>query len=215
MSPRVSAEYKAKKKSELLHAAKRVFIRKGYSQATMQDIMDEAGVSRGALYAYFENIEHAYLELLQHEDREDLHFFDAGDAGTSWQQMKRWVAKQQKVIEHMDESLFLANSEFFLSVRRRAEHDGVPYLSNRYSEIVAALAAFFQRGTDRGEWKPRLPEEAIARYLVSFMDGLMIDTAHLGPDRTKVKEQLETLLFSLEEMLYPANDEQVKFGKGE
>jgi len=43
MSPKVSAEYKANRKSELLQAAKRVFIRKGYSQATMQDIMSWTG----------------------------------------------------------------------------------------------------------------------------------------------------------------------------
>jgi len=34
----------------------------------------------------------------------------------------------------------------------------------------------------------------------------MIDTAHLGPGRTKVKEQLDTLLFTLEEMLRPTRD---------
>ena len=43
MCPRVSEEYKQEKKHEILRAARRVFIRKGYTRTVMQDIMDEAG----------------------------------------------------------------------------------------------------------------------------------------------------------------------------
>ncbi len=69
--------------------------------------------------------------------------------------------------------------------------------------MVDVLTAFFAHGTATGEFKPQLSPEAIARYLISVIDGLMLDTAHLGAEKTKVSEQMEALLFSLRAMLGP------------
>lgn len=44
MAPIVSEEYKRKKKRELIQAARKVFIERGFVRTSMQDIMDEARV---------------------------------------------------------------------------------------------------------------------------------------------------------------------------
>lgn len=206
MAPKVSEEYKQQKKTELLQAAKQVFIKKGYTNATMQDILDEAGVSRGALYAYFDNLEHVYIELLRYEDQQDILCFTPDDERTSWQQIISWLDKQRMQIKQMDQSLLVANSEFFLSVRENKA--GYPYISDRYQRLVEVLIAFIQAGAERGDLAPRFPRDSIARYLISFIDGLMLDTAHLGQDKTNVDEQCDLLLFSLKEMLRPVSTEE-------
>lgn len=206
MAPKVSEEYKQHKKTELLQAAKQVFIKKGYTNATMQDILDEAGVSRGALYAYFDNLEHVYIELLRYEDQQDILCFTPDDERTSWQQLTSWVDKQRMQIKQMDQSLLVANSEFFLSVRENKA--GYPYITDRYQRLVEVLIAFMQAGAERGDLAPRFPRDSIARYLISFIDGLMLDTAHLGQDKTNVDEQCDLLLFSLKEMLRPVSTEE-------
>lgn len=206
MSPKVSDEYKNQKKTLLLQAAKRVFLAKGYTKTTMQDVMDEAGISRGALYAYFDNVEHLYMELLQFEDQQDVLFFSPNDDETSWQQITNWVHKQQKEIEQIEQTLTQANSEYFLSIRDSVKQEGETYSTTRYDRIVNALTVLFQSGTKKGELQPRLPAEKISRYLVSFIDGLMLDTAHLGPEKTRVAEQMEALIFSLREMLRPVQE---------
>lgn len=206
MAPKVSEEYKQQKKTELLQAAKQVFIKKGYTNATMQDILDEAGVSRGALYAYFDNLEHVYIELLRYEDQQDILCFTPDDERTSWQQLTSWVDKQRMQIKQMDQSLLAANSEFFLSVRENKA--GYPYITDRYQRLVEVLIAFMQAGAERGDLAPRFPRDSIARYLISFIDGLMLDTAHLGQDKTNVDEQCDLLLFSLKEMLRPVSTEE-------
>lgn len=203
MAPKVSDEYKTKKKIELLQAAKRVFISKGYTRATMQDVMDEAGVSRGALYAYFDNLEHLYLELLQFEDQQDVQFFTPIAGETFWNQITKWVYKQQVEIEKIEQTLSQANSEFFLSLKDQQKQQTYPYVTTRYEKMVDVLTAFFAHGTATGEFKPQLPPEAIARYLITVIDGLMLDTAHLGAEKTKVPAQMEVLLFSLRAMLGP------------
>lgn len=206
MAPKVSEEYKQHKKTELLQAAKQVFIKKGYTNATMQDILDEAGVSRGALYAYFDNLEHVYIELLRYEDQQDILCFTPDDERTSWQQITSWVDKQRMQIKQMDQSLLVANSEFFLSVRENKA--GYPYITDRYQRLVEVLIAFMQAGAERGDLAPRFPQDSIARFLISFIDGLMLDTAHLGQDKTIVDEQCDLLLFSLKEMLRPVSTEE-------
>ncbi|USG64814.1 TetR family transcriptional regulator [Brevibacillus ruminantium] len=210
MAPRVSDAYKTRKKQELLQAARRIFVRKGYTRATMQDIMEEAGVSRGALYAYFENIEHVYLELLRSDDQTDIQLFLPDDSCTAWQQLKRWVYKQQTLIEGIEHSLLLANTEFFLSMHNQKPSEGSSYLHARYERIVEVLIEFFQQGVAKNELQPQQPVDSIAHYLVSFIDGLMLDSFHMGPHRTNVPAQIEVLLFSLQAMLSPTDENSPK-----
>lgn len=51
--PKVSAEHRAARHAEIVDAALRVLMRKGYSRATMADIIAESGLSAGAIYGYF------------------------------------------------------------------------------------------------------------------------------------------------------------------
>ena len=49
------AAAKAERRNEILVAARDVFARKGYHQATIDDIVKAAGVARGTYYLYFED----------------------------------------------------------------------------------------------------------------------------------------------------------------
>jgi AcrR family transcriptional regulator len=51
--PKVVPEYKAQARARIVEAARVVFQRKGFRSATMEDIAEELGVSKGALYLYF------------------------------------------------------------------------------------------------------------------------------------------------------------------
>jgi AcrR family transcriptional regulator len=53
------------KETRVLEATKRVFLRYGYRRVTMQDIADEAGISRPALYLIFSNKEEAFLAAIR------------------------------------------------------------------------------------------------------------------------------------------------------
>lgn len=53
--PRVPAAYAEARIREITDAAYRVFARRGFAAATMQEIADEAGLSVGALYQYFKS----------------------------------------------------------------------------------------------------------------------------------------------------------------
>ncbi|WP_456289765.1 TetR family transcriptional regulator [Paenibacillus sp. AK002] len=203
MCPRVSDEYKQQKKLEILGAARRVFIRKGYTRTVMQDIMEEAGMSRGAVYAYFGNVEHVFLEVLRYDDQEALRFFEPDSPHSIWKQMLDWIKKQQEDISLIHHSLVLARAEYFLSSSYDHAKQGDPYITERYQITVEALCGVIRKGQEQGEFRPRLEPEAIARYMISFLNGLMLDTFQLGAGVTCVPEQLESFLYSLGEMLNP------------
>ncbi|MCJ7464875.1 MAG: TetR/AcrR family transcriptional regulator [Thermoplasmata archaeon] len=55
--PKVVLEYKEQAKKRIMDAASAEFAKKGYRKTTMNDIAKRIGVSKGAVYQYFENKE--------------------------------------------------------------------------------------------------------------------------------------------------------------
>ena len=61
--PKVVPEYKEEAKTKIIEAARTVFAKKGYHDATMDDVAKEVGVSKGALYSYFKSKEDLLKEI--------------------------------------------------------------------------------------------------------------------------------------------------------
>jgi AcrR family transcriptional regulator len=59
------AERQAQTRSDLLDAAARVFVARGFAGSSVEAIADEAGYTRGAFYSNFESKEELFAELLQ------------------------------------------------------------------------------------------------------------------------------------------------------
>ncbi|MET7401476.1 TetR/AcrR family transcriptional regulator [Dactylosporangium sp. NPDC005572] len=55
--PRVTDEYRAGRRAEILRAAARLFAANGFHATSMADIISEAGLSAGAVYRYFHSKE--------------------------------------------------------------------------------------------------------------------------------------------------------------
>ncbi|PFK43885.1 hypothetical protein COI93_09000 [Bacillus cereus] len=59
------------KKTLILESAKKVFMRKGYNNVTMHDIVKESGISRGGLYYYYQSVEEIFHNLIAYVQRTD------------------------------------------------------------------------------------------------------------------------------------------------
>ena len=62
--PRVKAEHKKIRKSQILNAAFKCFSKKGYQGTSMRDIFKEANLSAGAVYNYYDSKEAIVRELV-------------------------------------------------------------------------------------------------------------------------------------------------------
>ena len=53
-----------KKKNKILDAALQIFVRKGYSETRMDDIVHASGMSKGAIYHHYSSKRDLFLELI-------------------------------------------------------------------------------------------------------------------------------------------------------
>lgn len=53
--PKVSPQYRDERRAHILAAARRCFVRNGFHETSMQDLVREAGLSSGAVYRYFDS----------------------------------------------------------------------------------------------------------------------------------------------------------------
>jgi AcrR family transcriptional regulator len=63
--PKVSEEHKQARREQILAGAQRAFARHGYEGATVARLEEETGLSRGAIFNYFENKEALFVELVR------------------------------------------------------------------------------------------------------------------------------------------------------
>jgi TetR/AcrR family transcriptional regulator, transcriptional repressor of aconitase len=63
--PKVTEEHKQRRRDEILEGAQRAFARHGYEGATVTRIEEETGLSRGAIFNYFENKEALFVALVK------------------------------------------------------------------------------------------------------------------------------------------------------
>ena len=162
-------------RAELLAAALRVFARRGYRHAGVDEIATEAGYSKGALYWHFSGKE----ELLQVLLEERI------DAPT-----RELVALMESAPPERDMSV-VAAEEF--ARRLSAERDAVllereywslairdPELRDRYAERQAELrramaAALVARARHLGAPDIASRADDVARIVLSVMGGLAVD----------------------------------------
>src|SRR4051812_23720979 len=59
------AEQKARTRESLLRSAAKVFARQGFQAATLEDVAEGAGFSKGAVYANFASKDELFIALLE------------------------------------------------------------------------------------------------------------------------------------------------------
>jgi AcrR family transcriptional regulator len=63
--PKVSEEHKEARREQILAGAQRAFARHGYEGATVARLEEETGLSRGAIFNYYENKEALFVALVR------------------------------------------------------------------------------------------------------------------------------------------------------
>jgi AcrR family transcriptional regulator len=162
-------------RDELLSAALRVFARRGYRDAGVDEIAAEAGYSKGALYWHFSGKEELLTALV--EERIDA-------------PMREMVALLRSAPPERDMSVE-ASREF--ARRLNSDRDALlleheywslairdPELRARYAERVAELRAAFARALEArarhlGTPDLPMPAEDVARVVLSIIGGLAVD----------------------------------------
>ena len=163
----------------LLAAARRVFLKRGYHGASVDQIAEEAGFSTGVVYSQFEGKADLFLSLLESriEERAAGNLRVAGSVGGN-----RGI---ERLLEHAA-SVDRAEPEWGLLViefRVHAARD--PELGRRYAALHARTVAGMERAIallDQGSGgPPLLPPAELARLVVAVGVGARLEHA-VDPD---------------------------------
>lgn len=197
--PKVNQAHIEKRKDDILRAARRVFLRKGFEPATMQDVVEESGMSRGGVYSYFSSTE----EMIQAIHIQNQHEFPATLQRLSAEKETVWEVVEALVDDFQDDDdedgLGIVMFEYSVVSWRNEERK--QFIVESSQTVMDQLVGLFQKGVARGEFQPLQPLEAIAVMFAMITDGLTLYTSIAGPERIYLGEQLKGLKMYLRTVL--------------
>jgi AcrR family transcriptional regulator len=174
-------EQRRRNRDLVLAAARQMFLARGYHGASLEQIADEAGFSKGVVYSQFESKADLFLALLELRIEER--------AGDNARFVERLVTRDgltldeglRALAEHVTER-DRADAEWgLLVIEFRVHAARNPELNRRYEQVhertVAGVAGVLARIYDRaGEALP-LPARELARMMLTVGAGARLEQA--------------------------------------
>jgi AcrR family transcriptional regulator len=171
------AEKQARTRAELLATAARVFARRGYNGASVEEIAEEAGYSHGAVYSNFAGKADLFLAVLEEYMAERARELAATQIGLGEEEpievRARALADQWMERFARDRESFLLHMEFIAHAGRD------PELAERFGTRSAALreaiAGYIGHYQEREGIEAALPPADLALVLRALGIGLAVE----------------------------------------
>lgn len=174
MSPKLKPETLKKRKAQILKAAAACFAREGYHQTTMDDIVREAGLSKGGVYWHFKSKKELFLALFESLLSEtEAMMVNAAAEQTDVKEKLRAVLVAAAALFSSDE--FREYSPLLIDVWLQNRHDPqVNQLTVRmYEGLRRPLIELIEAGITLGQFRP-VDVSALVAILLALCDGLMV-----------------------------------------
>jgi AcrR family transcriptional regulator len=202
--PKISRARAGARRRQIVEAALTCFSRRGFHKTTMQDVVEQSGLSPGSIYSHFTGKRDIIVAVVEERHRrerallqrafEKQSFAEAVDqlaadfvAALRAPEERAW---RRLTVQLWAESLH--DSRLAVAVR-----DGV-------ESPKAILARMVQRAKIRGELPKTLDAQATARLLIAFFQGLVLQLTWDG------NVDIQTCLTALKAFITPqrAGDRQ-------
>ncbi len=159
-------------KEKIFEAAMVVFIDKGYAGATMDQVMEVAGTSKGSLYYHFESKHDLFVDLF------DFWFAKLASEyseifstqGTPWQKLRQAVLSSFEMFSK-NEDVFKAFMEFF----NMGMKDEVfkKKIADYYHQMTWLFIDVVKEGVEVGQFEVEDLEDSVM-FMFSLLDGLAL-----------------------------------------
>jgi AcrR family transcriptional regulator len=170
----------ARPRADLLAAAREVFLARGFHAATLEEIADRAGYTKGAVYSNFEGKDDLFLALLaQHYARRAELYESLMLAPPTAEETYRAIARFVLEAYEREPAWWRLVSDF--SSHACGDRDLRERLRGIREVYVDAVAATVEKVSEHHELTYRLPAREVARGAAALMRGMtlewMIDAA--------------------------------------
>ncbi len=158
------------RREQILSAARRCFIERGYHPTRMDDIAKEAGLSKGGVYFHFKSKQEVFSSLVDEEYGRSMEFLKSVRSGDA-----PMVEKMQVLATHYLEYFSSAPDapRFFVVMGEMALRDEA--LAAKLLEMQSAFidegAELIGQGIDEGVVRP-VDKQVVAAILKALLDGL-------------------------------------------
>lgn len=170
MSPRPDVS-KARTK-QILDAAINVFSRLGFHKASMDDIVEEAGLSKGALYWYFKSKDDIIVGILGYLFGRELAEMKALPTapGTATERLDKFIQLSIEEIRGMTRLMPVMYEFYSLAFRNKAVQQALRVYLQSY---LGGLVPLIQQGIDSGEFRRVDPRET-AVTIGAIIEGTLL-----------------------------------------
>ena len=158
-------------RQRLLDAAQNLFIERGLVAASVEDIAEAAGYTRGAFYSNFDNKTELFLELLRRDHDEIMRgmhaIFDGENAGPA--------DFEERILRYYGQ-VHLSNKCFLLWAEARLQAARDATFGARFAEFIRelqqAVASYAEHFAQRVGTPLTMPAGQLALGLTALCDGM-------------------------------------------
>ena len=150
MSPR--PDVSEERKNQIIAAATKVFTERGFAEARMDDIVAESGLSKGALYWYFDSKDAIIVAILDRVfDWEAAHLDEILDyEDSAKKKLERFVDVTLQDLNKMKPLMPIFFDFWSLSVRNKNINKAIKRYYQSFIDIVEPI---IELGIERGEFR--------------------------------------------------------------
>ena len=193
--PRVSEDHLIARREQILAAARTCFLTKGLHNTSMQDLIQEAGLSVGAVYRYFKS------------KNEIINAIASSVAGGIQQHIDEVAARRLPLADSLDQILAElerqiepgGNLPIALQVWAEATLDPTigEIVRERYNGLRSSVRTLVVHAVESGELPAGTAVDAVAAAFYSFIPGYALQRMLTGtPDRASYLAGVRALLAS-------------------
>ena len=161
---------KEERKSQIMDAAMKVITRKGFSNTRMDDIVDEAGLSKGAIYHHYEGKKEIFLALIGHWETQAFpDFYSRNGKERSATDTLRDFANEVNKVFKSRSYVFQAEVEFWALANQDDE------IRNRSQELYEKIINLFELVINKGIREKefiKVDTRIAAIYILSVFQGI-------------------------------------------
>lgn len=204
--PKLKPEEVEQRRREIIDAARRCFLRRGFHRATTDEICREAAITPGGLYHYFRNKEDVIRAVVQDSAdqavREVRSIAQASPGPrTALQRLGALLAQTVQSQEFYDNARL--DLEIWSESMRREELSKI--LATGRAAVHEALAEIIHDAVRTGEYSDIVDPDALAALLMGVHTGLQVNKL-LAPRSTDPPSAMNALAVLVRGELLASND---------
>ena len=175
-------------KEQILEAAMKVFVKKGYSQTRMEDIAEVSGLSKGAIYHHYDSKKNLFLALIDYWEEYFFFkvFFNKDVESKKAEDLLRDMATD--IIETFKSSKYILLAELEFWSLANHDEDVRAKTEALYMKLMKLIRSIISKGIKENDFK-QLNVDVAALSVMTSLQGVIWFSIFKDTDKMISAEQ--------------------------